>query len=239
MLRLFASDAAGLSLAEIAASLNLPKTSVLGVLRSLQAADYVVAGDAGYVLGGEALSLASSIGATVSFPSSLLPSLRQLALATGETVALGVHSDDGLSLSYPEVIESSYDLRTSHVRGALEAIYGSPAGCTLLAFLPEPLLQRALHSMTGGRSDLLGELAAARTTGTFSEAGANASGAMGVGAAVFERGGGLRCAVAADGPASRIAARRHELVGMVKRTAEKMSNILGYHGEYPAPRPSL
>jgi len=237
-LRLIASGGGGaLGLAAIAASLRLPKTSVLGVLRSLQAGGYVTVTEAGYGLSGEALALAASIGATVSFPGSLLSSLRELAAATGETVTLGVHSDDGLSFSYVEVIESGYDLRTSYARGGLEPIHGSPCGEALLAFMPEPLLQRALRG--GRRGELLTRLAAIRAEGAASETGARGDGAMGVGAAVFERGGRLRCAVAADGPAARIRARRHELVGLVKRSAEKMSNILGYHGEYPAPRPGL
>jgi DNA-binding IclR family transcriptional regulator len=247
VLRLVALSSAGLNLTEIATALRLPKTSVLNVLRSLQASDYVASTDGRYTLGGEALSLAAAIAATVSFPSSLLPRLRKLLEATNETVSLGIHSDDGLFLIYLEVLESSQHLRVSLPRGTREPIHASSVGQAALAFMPERLLENLLDQKnwpmvtanTIVKSDLVKKIPSIRKEGLAKNVGGHVEGVMGVGSPVFDREGCLLCAIAAGGPIARLRARQKEIGALVKEAAEDMSRMLGYQGPYPAPRPDF
>jgi IclR family acetate operon transcriptional repressor len=240
-LRVVASRSSGLSLAEIATTLQLPKTSVLNLLRSLQFDDYISAASGKYTLGSESLSLAGAISGTVSFPSSLLPKLRQLCKATNETVTLGTHTDDGLSVTYLEVLESSHDLRLSHKRGHVEPIHASSIGQALLAFMPRRLLdnllaQRELGKLTKNtiaKGELREKIPQIRRDGAAKSIGGQADGTMGVGAPVFEASGVLRCAIAAGGPIGRVKPKVKEIRALVTKTAEDMSRILGYQGPYP------
>jgi IclR family acetate operon transcriptional repressor len=247
VLRLVASSLSGLSLTEIATALKLPKSSMLNVLRSLQVADFIASANGRYVLGGEALSLAAAISATVSFPSSLLPRLRELAAATNETVTLGVHSDDGLQIIYLEVLESNHRLRLIHARGSTQPIHASSIGQAALSFMPEVLLdnllaQRVLPQMTANtitKSQLLQKIPQIRRDGIAVSAGGQDDDTMGAGAPVFEASGALRCAIAAGGPITRIRPRKEEIAEVVKTAAEDMSRMLGYQRPYPAPQPEL
>jgi len=244
VLRLVAAAPDGLSLTAIATALELPKSSMLNVLRSLQAADYVAPAHGRYVLGSEALSLAAAISATVSFPGSLMPKLRQLADATGETVTMGVLADEGLSIVFLEVMESHHGLRVSHSRGAKQPIYASSLGQGFLAFMPQPLIdnllnQRRWPTLTRGtitKKDLIRKIPEIQAEGAAWSSGGQDDGTMGVGCPVLEAGGTLRCSIAAGGPLERIRPRMQELTTMVKSTAEDMSRILGYQGPYPPRR---
>jgi IclR family transcriptional regulator, acetate operon repressor len=247
VLRLVASSLPGLGLTEIATALKLPKSSVLNVLRSLQVAEFIALADGRYILGSEALSLAAAIGATVSFPSSLVPRLRELALAVNETVTLGVHSDDGLNLIYLEVMESNHQLRLIHTRGSVQPIHASSIGQATLSFMPEALLdnllaQRTLPHLTANtitKAQLLQKIPEIRKDGVAVSIGGQDDDTMGAGAPVFEASGILRCAIAAGGPITRIQPRREEIIGLVKAAAADMSRMLGYQRAYPAPQPEL
>jgi len=241
VLRLIAASPSGLNLTEIATALRLPKTSVLNVLRSLSVDDYILSRGGKYILASRAFSLAAAIGATVSFPSSILPQLRALAEATNETVTLGTYSSDGLSVVFTEVIESKHDLRLAYVRGASSPIHSTSIGQALLAFMPEPLLkdllgQRKLSEMTKHtitKNELLEKIPQIRATGVAKNVAGLNEGTMGVGAAVFDATGALRCAIATGGPIGRIRPRQKGITSLVRATAEEMSRILGYQGVYP------
>lgn len=244
VLRLIAGSPDGLNLTEIASALRLPKTSVLNVLRSLTAESYIASQSGKYRLGGSALSLAAAIGATVSFPSSILPKLRTLADATNETVTLGAYSDDGRSVFYLEVIESNHSLRLSRSRGSSVPIHATSIGQALAAFMPEPqlkslLAQKSLPAVTKRtitRAALLEKLPEIRRTAVAKNVAGLEDGIMGVGSPVFDATGALRCAIAAGGPIGRVRPRFKQMTQLVRSTAEEMSRILGYQGVYPPPR---
>lgn len=243
VLRLISGSPLGLNLTEIATGLRLPKTSVLNVLRSLAADRYIAPAGGKYVLGGSALSLAAAMSATVSFPASIMPNLRALAAATNETVTLGNYSEDGRSIVYLEVIESSHGLRLSRSRGSSSPIHTTSIGQALLAFMPEPqlknlLAQRKLPALTKAtitKSELLKKIPEIRKTAIAKNVAGMEEGIMGVGSPVFDATGLLRCAIATGGPIGRIRARQKEIVELVRTTAEQMSRILGYQGVYPPP----
>jgi DNA-binding IclR family transcriptional regulator len=99
-------------------------------------------------------------------------------------------------------------------------------------FLAQPSL-RALTKNTVRKRDIMEKIEEIRATGVARSVGGQEAGAMGFGAAVFDASGQLRCAIAAGGPVARVRSKEREFRRLVLQTAEEMSRILGYQGEYP------
>jgi IclR family transcriptional regulator, acetate operon repressor len=225
----------------MAAALDLPKSSLLSLLRALMKGGYIAQHRDLYGLGSSSLRLATTISATQSYPSSLFPKLRQLAETTNETVSLGEHSEDGKFIHYLESVESSQSLRLSRPKGSRVPIHASANGQALLAFMPQELLDNLLSQPTlevltkdtPSKQDLMDKVEEIRCTGVARSEGGQESGAMGFGAPVFDATGELRCAIAAGGPIPRVRDREKEFRRLVLEAAEEMSRILGYQGEYP------
>ncbi|HKS89146.1 MAG TPA: helix-turn-helix domain-containing protein, partial [Stellaceae bacterium] len=80
----------GVSLAELSATIGAPKSSLLGILRSMVAAGYMEHGHGLYRLGPKSFRLAADILAVRRFPNLVRPILQELAAKSGETVFLVV-----------------------------------------------------------------------------------------------------------------------------------------------------
>ena len=97
-LEALAATPEGLSLARLAERLHTPKTSLLSLLRSLEAGCYVTQVGGQYQLGAKALWLGALIGARTppdsSISAKLHPLLRDMMEQCGETTLLGVMGDD-------------------------------------------------------------------------------------------------------------------------------------------------
>ena len=80
----------GVSLAELSATIAAPKSSLLGILRSMVALGYMEHGHGLYRLGARSFRLAADILAIRRFPNLVRPILQDLAAKCGETVFLVV-----------------------------------------------------------------------------------------------------------------------------------------------------
>jgi len=244
VLRVLSATPSGVSLSRLAARLELPKSSLLSLMRALLKGDYVAQERDLYVLGGGALGLAAVIGASQTYPTALMPLLRRLADQTNETVTLGEAAADGLLVHFIEVIESSQGLRLGRPRGSTAPIHAGANGQALLAFMPEAQLAnllaqpslRALTKDTPNKPDLAQRIEEIRRTGVARSVGGQEPGAMGFGAPVFDASGALRCAIAAGGPISRVRGHEKELRRQVLETSKEMSRTLGYQGSFPPAR---
>ena len=137
ILRLVASRPEGWTLTEIVTDLALPKTSAFSLLRTLEGGGYLNHEDGRYTLGREAFKLGASLYQATSFPRSVRPILEELAQSTGETVMLGVLSDEGDEVCYIDVIESEAPLRFTVRTGNRRPVYSVAAGKILLAYQSE------------------------------------------------------------------------------------------------------
>src|SRR4051812_44154372 len=139
ILHALAAEPDGVTLAKLSEQLRLPKTSVFSLVRALEGGGYVKSNGGRYTLGDQARRLGASLGQARSLPKSVRPVLEWLAGETGETILLGVLSEDGDEISYVDVIESDKPLRFAVRIGNRRPLYCTAAGKTMLAFLPKNL----------------------------------------------------------------------------------------------------
>src|SRR3546814_12557827 len=105
------SNPAGTSLADLSVRLELPKTSLFRLLKTLEVGDYVAADNATYTLGTAALKLGAAIVRNRQFPNCALPVMHKMSERCGETIILGPFADNRTDVLYAQVIEPHTPLR--------------------------------------------------------------------------------------------------------------------------------
>jgi DNA-binding IclR family transcriptional regulator len=215
ILRLVSTAERPLSATEISRSLDLSTTTAHRGLTTLERAGYVARHQlsARYVLGVTSRRLLHSLFARFALHGFAIPYMRQLAIATGETVSLFVQV-------------GWYAVRIASVKGTKEIIHTGPvgevrdlddgvAGRALLAFLPEAERERFLAARgrapsAAGRRALDAELADIRASGVATEASAAQPGWAAVAFALRSgAGAGVAAgAIAIEGPVLKLGGRR-------------------------------
>jgi DNA-binding IclR family transcriptional regulator len=234
----------GASLAELSQQLELPKTSLHRLLKTLEGGGYVSHQAGRYILGPEAFRLATLIGQAgppTAFPACARPVIEWLARETGESVMLGVVSDSRAEITYVDVIDSFAPLRFTVPLGLTRPLYASAAGKAVLAFLPAEVRQDYLRKariepftpFTPTKADLVKELAVIEQSGLARDCSGAFIGADAVASPVFNRDGRIFCSVAAAGPSERLDANRAQIEEAVRVAGERVSRLLGYRGGYP------
>lgn len=233
----------GLTLTQIWAQTQLPKTSLLSILRSLAEGGYTISEGRFHRLGPQTYRIARAIARTDQFPGNVHALLEKLQKDCGETVMIGVPTEDWAKLVYVDVIESTSSLRFSINIGAERPMYSTTVGKILLAFASgdqaasylsrTDLVAVTSHTVTD-REVLVREFEEARRHGYIFSSG-SVEGATGIAAPVFDAAGKLAGALAAAGPSERLRSHREEFIHGVVQCAGLMSTRLGYTGPYPKP----
>jgi DNA-binding IclR family transcriptional regulator len=234
----------GVSLAELAQSLALPKTSLHRLLRTLEGGGYLTHANGLYAPGPESLRLANVLGRAsqlADFPGCARPVLEGLAAQTGETVMLSVLSDTGIETVYVEVIESEKPLRFTLRVGNRRPLFCTASGKVLLAFSPAETQARYLAQAdflrfteeTSSKKDMPAILERARAETVIFDRNGIVDGASGIASPSFDRDGALFCAVSVAGPTERIEAKRAEIEALVRAAGARLSGVLGWEGSYP------
>jgi IclR family acetate operon transcriptional repressor len=239
-----ASSRSGQSLADLSAQLSIPKASLHRIVRTLESGGYLVH-DAGiYRLGPNSFHLAGLIVPLApgrAIPVVARPELERLAEATGETVMLGVLSDDRTEIVYADVIDSKEAVRFTIPVGDRRPLYSVASGKAVLAFLPPDALRAYLGHVaftaftphTTNKEALPGILPAVRASGVAFDDSGRALGASALASPVFDASGKPICAISAAGPTDRIAAQRSHIELVVRKAGERISRVMGYGGAYP------
>ena len=94
VIEVLADQARRMSLAELSAALDVPKTSLFAILKGLAQVGYGVFESDTYVLGPRARKLAESIHGGRSFSGLARPILEGVARISGETVIPGTLNED-------------------------------------------------------------------------------------------------------------------------------------------------
>src|SRR3954469_5936154 len=238
ILQALASEPNGVTLAALSDQLRVPKTSVFSLLRALEGGRYVQADDGRYTLGGQALKLGASLGQARALPKSARPVLEWLAAETGETVLLGILSEEGHEISYVDVIESDKTLRFAVRIGNRRPLYCTAAGKALLAFLPNSLQMKYLTQTkfvkftpdTSSKDELIALFPQIRHRGVVVDANGIIDGATGIASPCFDQAGRVSCAVTIAGPTTRIVPARKHLEKLALKAAEQISQSLGFRG---------
>jgi IclR family transcriptional regulator, acetate operon repressor len=167
----------GLTLDELAARLELPKSSLHRILAALKHRRFVAQPEPGgpYFLGTELLATAFRFSDSLDLRALVHPYLARLARALNETTHMAVL--DGAEVVYQDKIESSHSIKLSSVIGGRNPAHATGVGKALLAWTYpsdralgewaarwESLAPRTAHTITSVPR-LAAELAAVRQRG--------------------------------------------------------------------------
>ena len=246
LLEELASNSDGLTLAKLSARLDTPKTSLLSLLRSLEAEDYIEVQNKTYQLGAKAFRLGNLISSKMkawsSFPSAIRPFLVELSKESGETILSGVMAEEGTHGVFIDIVEGSGAIHLSSVIGSHRPLYCSAFGKTLLAFQTVNFIEAYLNtadlvSPTTGKKfskdALLKDLSEIRKTGICISIEEMVEGAGGFGVPIFGASGQLLGAVALAAPVNRAIRRRDEYAELMHKAGERASQLMGYTKLYP------
>lgn len=225
-----------ISLSELSALLELPKTSLMHLLRSLEGAHYVQRTQAGYQLGASSYRLAMKVGTTSSFDEAARPVLQSMMEATAETVLLGAFSEARNTAVYTTRCPSPQAVRFSPEVGEHRPLYATGVGKVLLAFAPPEFVRAYLErtrlepytsKTVTSRKALVEQLARIRESGMAVSVDEMAAGGSALAAPVFDRGGSVSTALVIAVPTFRMAAHRKRLQDALLDGARKLSELKG------------
>ncbi|MGD9943569.1 MAG: IclR family transcriptional regulator [Burkholderiaceae bacterium] len=147
LMELIAADPGVPTLAQLASRLDVPKTSLMHLLRALEQAGYVSRAAQGFVLGSAAFRMAAAIGARNDFAGAVRRALQELAAATRETILVGRLTDDGQAAVYLDRISSPQAVRFTPELDEPRPLHCTAVGKVMLAWLAPPLLRARLRGL--------------------------------------------------------------------------------------------
>jgi len=235
-----AENRCGLSLTELAAKLELHKSTAHRLIMVLES-NRAVERDAEsgkWCLGSRLSQLGMSALARRDLYSASMEHLRQLVHATGETAHLGVIRDgEVVSLCH---VESTQSVRTPITVGARTPVHCTSLGKAMLAFWPPAEVEafvrgrvfkaRTRRTITGSLR-LKQDLRAIRGRGYSIDDEEFEEGLRCVGAPIRDASGTVVAAVSIAGPTYRVTEARVPAIGAaVVAAAAAISGQLGYSG---------
>lgn len=235
----------GRSLTQMCDELQLPKTTLFTMLKTLQGSGHLELEQGLYKLGPPSVALGAALVASAkrNFPEGARDKLESLSRRTGETTFLSVLTADGMHCRYLQVVESGNWLRFSVQPNSVKPAYATGTGRAMLAHLPKADLEGILSRVqfekltqktVSSRKALLAALAQVRREGVSVSDSGTVSQVMSVAAPIFDARGQVVAAISAGGPTVRMAPQLVGIQRVVRSTAEDISRDLGFAGEPPA-----
>lgn len=243
-----ALNSAGLTLADLSVRLELPKTSLFRLLKTLEAGDYVVAANTAYTLGPAALKLGAAIVHNREFPNCALPVMHSVSERCGETIILGTLADNRHEVFYAAVIDATNPLRFISKAGSTNPLYGSASGQVILAYMASKELAAYLKAVKLAKhapgtvetvAELKRRLDEIRASGVSFSLEGLVEGVFSVAAPVMDANGVVAAGLSISAPSSRGLKLKHKLRALVLEGGEEISRLLGYTGAYPLPGQEL
>jgi IclR family KDG regulon transcriptional repressor len=228
-----------LSLEQICAYTELPKSTAFRVTVNLLQGQYLTETEEGYWLGLKMLRFGALVEEKLDLTQQAYPFLIQLRDQANETIHLAVLDDD-LRVVYLDKLptQQAVGLMMSRI-GSTAPMHGTALGKAMAAFRPEDEISQwvrrdGLEALTDAtitdEDTLLQELCEIRSRGYAVDNGEFETSVRCVAAPIRDRTGGVIAAVSVSGPGSRMPV---PLIGssmamQVVETAERISHALGY-----------
>lgn len=227
----FTSTTPELGIVEISEQLGLYKSNVHNIVDTFVKAGYLVKNpDNGkFRLAMKVLQLGNAITSNISFRKVLLPHMQQLADETGETVYLGVPSEE--EVIYLDSSSPRSQVLTKSVMGIKAPLYCTGIGKAMLAHLPDTFLESVLakglrqftdHTITQ-RETLLQELELTRKRGYAIDNMEHQFGIKCVAIPVRSHQGEVIAGLSVSGPSPRFDDTR--IVGLAGKLAHLVASV--------------
>jgi len=225
----------GVSLSELTAALDTPKSSMLNLVRPLVADGYLVNEAGSYRLGPAVFRMSAAVVSSWNFSKTIRPFMEELSQRTEETVLLGVANQEAGVLTYLEIIDSPHPVRYHLPAGTTRPLYASSAGRILLAYaepawLDDYLGSLVIKSKTARpitKTWLRKQLATIREEGIEWAIDLYLAGLASVAAPVLDRGGRCIASLSIAGPSDRFRSDLAKLTSIVQEVAARASGMIG------------
>jgi DNA-binding IclR family transcriptional regulator len=220
---------------DLAEEMELTKSNVHRVLKTLESAGYVtqVAATARYQLSLKLWELGSKLISRLDLKREASEAMEQLSTATRETVHLSILN--GSEVIYIDKIDSPEPIRAYSMIGGRAPAYAVATGKALLAFrrvdgISDIAITPFTENTIRDARELAAELARIRSVGYAVNMGEWREGVSGVAAPVFGPDGVAEAAIGVSGPITRFQPKRlKKLVEQVVRAASDVSARLGHN----------
>jgi DNA-binding IclR family transcriptional regulator len=230
ILRTLKTSRGGLSLAQIAERVGLPRSTVQRIVNALQDERLVIASSTGvgFRLGPELHALAEA--AHYNVVDALRPLLQSLAAQTGETVDLAVLR--GGQMIFIDQVAGTQRLRAVSSVGDAFPLTDTANGKACLALMEDGEVQRLAQAELGTKANasfmkrLSAEIASVRKHGHALDLDEHTAGISAVGIAFRDVRGDCH-AISIPAPSARFAANRASLIAALMRARDQIPAILG------------
>lgn len=239
ILEVLANEEGPLRLTELSRRLSLHKSTTHRLLSSLIQRKYVDQDpETGkYRLGLKVFEIGSLVFNKMELRVEARPFLEELMQKTLETVHL-VILDEGQAI-YIDKVESPQKIRMYSEIGKRTPLHCTSVGKALLAYLPEPELNRILRDLDYRRftpntitsaEELKEHLARVRSQGFAIDDAEHEEGIRCVAAPIFNYTGKVIATISVSGPTIRVTRERlNELIPIVMEVSQRISRRLGYN----------
>lgn len=236
----------GLTHGELAAALQIPKSSLTSLLANLQQRNYLFFNreNKHYALGPQILILASYYLAGLDLVQTGQPIINELMAVTEESAGLSIKKGDEILTVYNK--NCPHPIMRSLQIGDRAPIYATAAGRVILAHLPEMEIRRYLESVElraitpvtlTDPKRILSELVTIRTSGIAYCREEFHEGSTAMAAAVFDMHGQVTASIHVATPSIRFNASKENIIAdALRRAAAELSYRLGFKNSIMSPR---
>ena len=231
------------TLALLSARMDIPKSSLLPLLRTLVARQWLEQPlPATYRVSSKPMFDGRWAPDRRELPELARPFLVRLSMETGESSVLGVLPPEGDSVVYIDKVDSPHTVRYCAELGATRPLHCTSSGLAVLAFMPRERRDAVLRSLelskftpwtVTSRKELEKRLEEVARTGVVVSVQEFNIGATAIAAPIRDRDGDVRAACALAGPSGRMLASLEHNKEAVKATALAISATLGWTPDVP------
>lgn len=230
----------GATLAEIAVTLQAPKSSLLTILRALVEMQFAIRQGDQYIVGPALFNLAGTLSAQLRIAPNARPVMQRLHEKTGETVLLAELDRKAREIVYVDQIESINPVRYTANIGVRRPLYCSGAGRIILAYqtdewrddyLDTTSFDRLTQETVTDRDEILRRVLRARQEGIATSSGEVTDGGASYAAPVMQRDGSVHFALLVATVAIRLREKGDFYREAVIEAAAELSRLAGYTGQ--------
>ena len=231
------------TLALLSARMDIPKSSLLPLLRTLVARQWLEQPQpATYRVSSKPMFGGRGVPDRRALPELARPFLVRLSMETGESSVLGVLPPEGNSVVYIDKVDSPHPVRDCAELGATRPLHCTSSGLAVLAFMPRERRSAVLKSLelskftprtVTSRKELEKRLDEVVRSGVVVSVQEFNIGATAIAAPIRDRNGDVSAACALAGPSERMLDSLERNKAAVKATALAISAALGWTPDVP------